>query len=870
MKVGFKRVLIGLALVVAIALGGLAIFLLTFDPNAYKGKFEELVYERYHRTLSIDGDIELSMFPRIGLSVQNVSLSNRDSQDTFASIDSARFAVAIWPLLFNRFVVDHVAVSGFKAWVTRDQDGQFNFHDLMEGPPGPPQPIALEPSPGFIRQANAQPVADGAIRPADLHRDAALQIDIAGLDLQGGEIHFVDARHGYVARLVKLQVNTGRMTFDQPFDVAVRGTLLGEYPQADATLEGQAQVKMDPLQKNYSAQKLNVQVAGLLGMLDARTATLRGNFVYSGYSHMVDASGVELLLQGGTRGPRQIRDLDASLSLPRLKIDRSRSEFVMEKLALRAKGNLPEQGFELAFDAPQLSISPEEAKGETVAGTVKLSGEKTLALTLGMSGLGGDAWNLTAKELKMDSSLKNGDHTMQISMSSPAQWDVFNEKGTLSAIKGDVKIEDTALPGGSFEFPLIGSVHADLIKDEVASEINAVLNGAPLNFNMKATELASPKLRFALQADVLDFDKLFPAPKPAPEPAPQAAEPEQKAQPDPQDEPAVSPAAPAAEPAAFDLTALDSMDLAGTVKVGRLKVRDLEARNFALSVTAAKGKLDLYGLSANLYDGTLTGKLGADSQNRYMAQLDLKDVAVGPLMRGLTGQERLAGVGGVKLDLKAQGATAEALRAGLAGSARMQLRDGTIRGIDLGRTLSEAVGVLHTVMDGRSPEMPGQFDLARQTDFSSLDADLAVANGVATFRKLDVKAPLLRVTQGKPAAIDVADGKIDLVANVRVVNTVKGQNDAGLAELRGLTVPVHLAGELRAPSYSVQWKDMGGRLVQAAMQRGLLDFATRQLERNKAAPVAAPAPPPAASRPADTVKSLGKALKGLLGNKVEE
>src|SRR3546814_19437203 len=50
---------------------GIAIFLLTFDPNAYKSKLESIVYNRYHRTLAIKGDLELSLFPRIGLSVQD-------------------------------------------------------------------------------------------------------------------------------------------------------------------------------------------------------------------------------------------------------------------------------------------------------------------------------------------------------------------------------------------------------------------------------------------------------------------------------------------------------------------------------------------------------------------------------------------------------------------------------------------------------------------------------------------------------------------------------------------------------------------------------------------------------------------------------
>src|SRR3546814_4171652 len=90
MKTWFKRILIGLVVLVVVAVVGLAIFLLTFDPNAYKYKLEELVQERYHRTLAIDGEIELSLFPRIGLAVQDVALSEVNSTDTFASIEDRK------------------------------------------------------------------------------------------------------------------------------------------------------------------------------------------------------------------------------------------------------------------------------------------------------------------------------------------------------------------------------------------------------------------------------------------------------------------------------------------------------------------------------------------------------------------------------------------------------------------------------------------------------------------------------------------------------------------------------------------------------------------------------------------------------------
>src|SRR5690606_34185756 len=124
-------------------------------------------------------------------------------------------------------------------------------------------------------------------------------------------------------------------------------------------------------------------------------------------SRMVDASGVEMLVQGATQGERPVQDLNATLAVPRIKVDQTHSEYNIEKMTLRATGALPDKKFDVAFDAPRLSISPETAEGEAVAGTIKLEGTQTLGLTLGMNGLGGNAWNLSLKELKVDGSLKD-------------------------------------------------------------------------------------------------------------------------------------------------------------------------------------------------------------------------------------------------------------------------------------------------------------------------------------------------------------------------------------------------------------------------------------------------------------------------------
>ncbi|HUH60724.1 MAG TPA: AsmA family protein [Candidimonas sp.] len=873
MKVWFKRVVVSLVVVFLVALVSIAIFLLTFDPNAYKSKLADLVYERYQRSLTIKGDIELSLFPRIGLHVQGVALSDRNSTDTFASIDSARFAVAIWPLMFNRFVVDHVAVTGFKAWLVRDAQGEFNFQDLIDRRPlgaALSAPLAMAQTPST---ASATPEARRlpAVLAAPASTGADFQIDIAGLDLKNGEIHLYDRPSKSVGRIVQLDVNTGRMTFDQAFDVAFKGKLVGDFPVADASLQGQALVKVNPEQHIYSAQKLNVQVNGKLGGLQARSATLRGNLAYSAYSEMFDASGVEFAVQGEVDGEKPIKNLNMSLVVPQLKIDRGQAELRVDQLIYRATGERLDQRFDIAFDAPGLSVSPEAAKGEPISGTVKLSRkDEVLGLSLGMSGLGGNSQKLTLKELKIDGGLKQADRFVQLKMTTPAHWDRLADKGDLSAMKGDVRVEDAALPGGSFEFPFIGSLQTDLIKDELTSEINAVLSSSKLDFRLKATRLSDPQVVFDLTADRLDFNTLFPpaAAAPAPPSAAPAAGGKPATSPPPPAKADAKPPAPAAPVPAgtLNLAFLNSVDVAGNIAIGDLKIKNVQAQKFNAGLRAVDGQLVITGLRADLYDGKLNGKITADSKNQFTADLNLDNVALGTLLRDLADETRLGGRGTVKLKVDSQGSTIPALKAGLNGLVQVKVRDGAIRGLDIGQTLREVRSIVRNAFSGQLPVLATEFDLARQTDFTALDADIAFSHGQGTFKKLNVVAPPLRVTQGSPAAMDIVNEQLDLNINVRVVNGSVGDFSKELVDLKGATVPVRISGPFDKLGYQVQWKEIGSKAVKDAVQDGLLDLLSNQLSKDKE-PAPAPASPIPAppKKPMDSVKSIGDALKGLLG-----
>ncbi len=126
-----KYALYGIGGIVLLALLVAGYFAATFNPNDYKDDIIKLVKEKKDRTLTIDGDIGLSFWPKIGADLGKISISEHKSNTEFASVNSVKVALAVLPLLKKQLVVDTVYVDGAKANIIKYKDGTTNFDDLL-------------------------------------------------------------------------------------------------------------------------------------------------------------------------------------------------------------------------------------------------------------------------------------------------------------------------------------------------------------------------------------------------------------------------------------------------------------------------------------------------------------------------------------------------------------------------------------------------------------------------------------------------------------------------------------------------------------------------------------------------------------------
>ncbi|MEO8333278.1 MAG: AsmA family protein, partial [Gallionella sp.] len=226
-----KYGLLGVVALIGIAVAGIAYVALTFNPNDYKTQIIKAVKDSKQRNLRLDGDIKLSFYPSIGASLSKVSLSEFRNDREFASIESARVSLALWPLLRKQVVVDEVAVSGLKARLIMHRDGTTNIDDLL----------------GKVEQKPAQQKSTAG---------APVKFDIASVSVEKTSLSYRDDRSGAQYEIRDLNLKTGRIAIGVPGKIDLSVGIQANQPKLDLTAQIKTTLTFDLDKQKYQFQDL--------------------------------------------------------------------------------------------------------------------------------------------------------------------------------------------------------------------------------------------------------------------------------------------------------------------------------------------------------------------------------------------------------------------------------------------------------------------------------------------------------------------------------------------------------------------------------------------------------------------------------------
>jgi AsmA protein len=127
------KVLAGIVVLIMVAVVG---FIYTFDANNYKEEITDMAEAITGRSLTIGGDMGISLYPWIGIKIHDVTIGNPDgfSKRIFATVGQFDVRIKIVPLLQRRLDVDRLVLHRLDVNFEKNSVGDNNWSDISDMP----------------------------------------------------------------------------------------------------------------------------------------------------------------------------------------------------------------------------------------------------------------------------------------------------------------------------------------------------------------------------------------------------------------------------------------------------------------------------------------------------------------------------------------------------------------------------------------------------------------------------------------------------------------------------------------------------------------------------------------------------------------
>ncbi|WP_291320273.1 AsmA family protein [Desulfonatronospira sp.] len=330
-----------------------------------------------------------------------------------------------------------------------------------------------------------------------------------------------------------------------------------------------------------------------------------------------------------------------------------------------------------------------------------------------------------------------------------------------------------------------------------------------------------PRIRIDLEADNLDLDRLMPPPEENKESGNNRG-----------NSPDTNPGND--ENSEISLGFLHDFTLEGHIKMTSLKAYQAAIDEMTAEITSDNGEMRISPLKAKLYQGSMEGFITLRDVNDE-AHIELKknlmDVQVQPLLQDVAEKDFLSGTAELDSELKTFGTNTDMFLENLFGHARMELRDGTIRGMDLEHKIRDGFAVAF------GEQRPSRDNDEKTTGFSSFKGSFDIASGIASSQDLELDSPVLGMTGDM--RIDLPDSYLESRSRVTLAGALKEEIEQRYALPRA-GIPLRIRGPYEDVSVSLDMEvilrdllqEKGEGLLQQLMDQ--VDPEGREEQRNGA------------------------------------
>jgi len=211
--------ILGLVVLAVVVLGVGLLFFLTrmFDPNDYKEQIQQAARDKANVELTLGGDIGWSLFPWLGIELKQVGLAPVEHPEKLlAEVGSMGLGVEVLPLLRKQLRMSDVILDDIRLNLEVDENGVANWSTI--GPQGEAQATG---------EAAEQTRAEAE---AEAQEHGRLDVAVESVRITNARVEYVDRRTAQQLVLEDVNLSTGALLENQPFDVSFLGLLITGQP----------------------------------------------------------------------------------------------------------------------------------------------------------------------------------------------------------------------------------------------------------------------------------------------------------------------------------------------------------------------------------------------------------------------------------------------------------------------------------------------------------------------------------------------------------------------------------------------------------------------------------------------------------------
>ena len=721
------------------------------DVNDYKETISNVVKQKTGRSLDIQGEITLSVFPWIGVNVNGVSLSQPDELvnvgKPMLAVGSAQVRVKFVPLLSKQVEVDTIILDDPELHLITLKSGVGSFTGLMQN--------EIDPN---------QTEADDKIG------SAGIVIVVQGIELKNGTAVWDNQQSGSHYKLDNFNLSTDNLLSSDFAKLNLSGIAYEELDAEGIEFKLNSKARID--QENLLIE---------LRQISANLKQADQSFEFNSDGVIVD----------------NIREFIAAKNL------KWTSDIALEESnEIDMKGSVSNFTYNIA--SSELKLNDVIVESETDVRNANFSSNR---INVNVDGQSLHSQEIILKSNDLVSTIANVNVvglfdkpiiTAAINSNKFNALSLINDSAKISGTELDYQPKDeSALKSVSFN----ANFNADLDSVKL-SNVNFVIDESTLTGNSEINEFSDPKIDFQFELDQINLDKYIPVDELNSSQSSSNNSDGVKS--------LVLPLG-----LFKDLHANGNFKaqelISGGLSLQDINV-DIQSREGAVTVTPKAslydGKLGGDIKFSQINDRAelrINNEIDLVSLSKFLTATDVTDQlsGVGSLVLDILVTEEH----GIQ---KNEGTIKLLAKNGIIKG--VDLKSILDSGYEQYKSFKKEESAEDDESQAKEVEPnEGNAKESDETKFAELIGTFNLKDSIISSSDFNMKAPLFRI--GGRGDIDLVKQSLDYLLSVSIVNSTDGQGGEALEKLKGITLPIRLSGDITSPDFSLDMNALYKGLV---------------------------------------------------------